>query len=250
MSFLAGRLASKEGSFFLQESKNAATRLAQRLPSSPSPSSSPPSSSPSEAADVLPEVLRHSLPLKSDQPSSLSTLSSYSKWSLPNPSGLTSRPSLDVVNPLRSLVSLPQVTFGPRRWSLPNSDKSISASTANELRHDKSANVDPMKLRAVAEGISQIGKAFVVATLIVFGGATITFAFAASKLDLQSNEDVKVKGRNLLQPKFECVKAYFTPLKTWVESVSKQETFQGPNGANEKPLIKELSKRFGRRASE
>ncbi|KAF3773631.1 hypothetical protein EJ110_NYTH54942 [Nymphaea thermarum] len=38
----------------------------------------------------------------------------------------------------------------------------------------------------MAEGISQIGKAFVVATMIVFGGATITFAFPASQLDLQS----------------------------------------------------------------
>ncbi|XP_031472809.1 uncharacterized protein LOC116258128 [Nymphaea colorata] len=250
MSFLAGRLASKEGSFFLQESKHAAARLAQRLPSPPSPSSSPPASSSSAAADVLPEVLRHSLPLKTDRPSSLSTLSAYSKWSLPNSSDPSSRRSLDAVNPLRAFVSLPPVTFGPRRWSLPNSDQSIPASTANELRRDKATNSDAKKLRAMAEGISQIGKAFVVATMIVFGAATITFAFAASQLDLQSNEDIKVKGKSLLQPKFEGVKACFTPLRTWVESISKHDTFDGPHGANEKPLIRELSKRYGRRVPE
>ncbi|KAF3783611.1 hypothetical protein EJ110_NYTH32108 [Nymphaea thermarum] len=49
MSFLA----SKEGSFFLEESKHAAARLAQRLPSPPSPPSSPPASSSSAAADVI-----------------------------------------------------------------------------------------------------------------------------------------------------------------------------------------------------
>ncbi|KAF3773636.1 hypothetical protein EJ110_NYTH54952 [Nymphaea thermarum] len=98
-----------------KKSKHAAARLAQRLPSSPSPPSSPPASSSSVAADVLPEVLRHSLPLKTDRPSSLSTLSAHSKWSLPNSSDPSSRRSLDAVNPLRAFVSLPPVTFGPRR---------------------------------------------------------------------------------------------------------------------------------------
>ncbi|KAF3783603.1 hypothetical protein EJ110_NYTH32094 [Nymphaea thermarum] len=64
---------------------------------------------------VLPEVLRHSLQLKTGRPSSLSTLSAYSKWSLPNSSDPSSRRSPDAVNPLRAFISLPPVTFGPTR---------------------------------------------------------------------------------------------------------------------------------------
>lgn len=67
MSFLAGRLAATEGAFFNQHSKQAAIALKQKLNpnSTPSSTSNPnlaPGESPSQA-DVLPEVLRHSLPI-------------------------------------------------------------------------------------------------------------------------------------------------------------------------------------------
>ena len=68
MSFLAGRLAATEGAFFNQHSKQAAIALKQKLNpnSTPSPSTSNPNLAPggsSSQADVLPEVLRHSLPI-------------------------------------------------------------------------------------------------------------------------------------------------------------------------------------------
>lgn len=41
------------------------------------------------------------------------------------------------------------------RWQIPNSDNSVLASTANELRRDKYVAVNPEKLKAAAVGLSQ-----------------------------------------------------------------------------------------------
>ncbi|PSS16135.1 Ribosomal RNA small subunit methyltransferase [Actinidia chinensis var. chinensis] len=246
MSFLAGRLAATEGAYFLQESKHAVGRIVQnqktksRLPSTPQ--------SPIEYeahADVLPEVLRHSLPSKIFQPPPDSSLSTASKWVLqsdPNNMSLVSR---DALNPLRAYVSLPQVTFGPRRWQLPNTDNSFSASTANDLRHDKYIPVNPEKLKAAAVGLSQIAKAFAVATAVVFGGSTLMFGLAVSKLELHSSDDFKTKGKDLVQPKLEMVKEQFTPLKNWAGDMSKKWHLEREDDIKEKPLIKELSKILG-----
>ena len=122
MSFLAGRLAGKEGAFFFQESKHAVNRLAEKSATTvknlPPPSSSSTIEHESQA-DVLPEVLRHSLPSKIfGKPYEPSSLSTSSKWALrsdhPNSSSTVSP---DVLNPLRAYVSLPQVTFGPKRYT-------------------------------------------------------------------------------------------------------------------------------------
>lgn len=112
MSFLAGRLAAKEGAYFLQESRNAAGRLAQKLPS-PAPAPGPASTQPSP--DVLPEILRHSIPIKATPPPADPSLSASSRWAL-SPGGAEAvGVSPDALNPLRSYVSLPQATFGPKR---------------------------------------------------------------------------------------------------------------------------------------
>lgn len=41
------------------------------------------------------------------------------------------------------------------RWQLPNEHPKFSASTANELRHDRYPSMDPEKLKAVVAGYSQ-----------------------------------------------------------------------------------------------
>jgi hypothetical protein len=125
MSFLAGRLAGKEGAYFFQESKHAVSRHALKnatqkpssLPGGPGPSSS--NAVQQEAqADVLPEVLRHSLPSKIYyQPSDSSSISTTSKWVLHSDSSKGSSLSSEAFNPLRAYLSLPQVTFGPKRSS-------------------------------------------------------------------------------------------------------------------------------------
>ena len=80
MSFLAGRLAAQEGAYFLQESKNAAGRLAQKLPTSATgPRPAPPPPSP----DVLPEILRHSIPIRPTSPPSDPSLHGSTRWALP-----------------------------------------------------------------------------------------------------------------------------------------------------------------------
>ncbi|CAK9139622.1 unnamed protein product [Ilex paraguariensis] len=245
MSFLVGRLAGAEGAYFLQESKHAVSRIVEK--SKPNlPSSLPTSNSQSvlnEAqADVLPEVLRHSLPSKIFQPPSDSSLLKGSKWVLQTDPNNVSLVSPDALNPLRAYVSLPQVTFGPRRWQLPNAENSVLASTANDLRHDKYTPVNPEKLRAAAVGLSQIGKAFAVATAIVFGGATLTFGMAASKLELHNVDDFRTKGKDLVQPKLQSVKERLIPLRTWAEDMSKRLHLEREEDLKEKPLIKELSK--------
>lgn len=254
MSFLAGRLAGKEGAFFFQESKHAVNRLAEKSATTvknlPPPSSSSTIEHESQA-DVLPEVLRHSLPSKIfGKPYEPSSLSTSSKWALrsdhPNSSSTVSP---DVLNPLRAYVSLPQVTFGPKRWELPSEEHSVLASTANEMRKDRYTTINPDKLKAAAEGLTYIGKAFAVATAIVFGGATLVFSLAASKLDLRNGGDIRTKGKDLVQPKLDVIREQFVPLKTWAEDTSKKWRLDRQEDVKEKPMVKELAKILGAKTS-
>ncbi|KAK5784319.1 uncharacterized protein LOC108473912 [Gossypium arboreum] len=244
MSFLAGRLAGKEGAFFFRESKQAVNRLVEKTPKNLS--SNPPSLEQQTQADVLPEVLKHSLPSKIfRQPSDASSLSRSSKWALHTHPTNASSSSPDALNPLRAYVSLPQVTFGPKRWELPTSEHSTMASTANELRKDKYTPLNPEKLKAAAEGLKRIGMAFIVATTMVFGGAALMFGIAASKLELHSSDDVRTKGKDLVQPKFDMIREQLVPLRTWAENTSKKWHLEREEAIKDKPIIKELSKTLG-----
>ncbi|XP_028806094.1 uncharacterized protein LOC114760944 isoform X3 [Neltuma alba] len=164
MSFLAGRLAGKEAAYFFQESKQAVGKLVQKNPNASKSLEAVPSSSAAEHegqhhADVLPEVLRHSLPSKVFRDDTVLNSSSSSfnpaKWVLPSQSKAVSSVSPDALNPLRAYLSLPQVTFGPRRWELPEMSHSVSASTANELHRDRHTTpINPEKIKAAAEGLA------------------------------------------------------------------------------------------------
>jgi len=120
MSFLgAGRLAGKEAAYFFQESKHAVNRLAEKSPATGKKLPSSPPDPPEIQPDVLPEILRHSLPSKIyGRPPDPSSLSQFSKWALESDPNATVSISPDVLNPLRGYVSLPQVTFGRRRFKL------------------------------------------------------------------------------------------------------------------------------------
>ncbi|KAI4384952.1 hypothetical protein MLD38_003035 [Melastoma candidum] len=254
MSFLAGRLAAKEGAYFLQESKQAVTRLRQSpqtiVPDKPSPFSPPPppEPSPSPSPDVLPEVLKHSLLSKvySPTPTNPSSLARPSKWVVPSDHA-SSAASPDALNPLRAYVALPQVTFGPKRWDLPHAEHSVSASTANELRQDRYQPVDPAKLKAAAEGLAYVGKAFAAATVIVFGGASLILGLAASKLQVQNSDDLRAKGRDLIQPKFDMIKEQVVPLRKWAESTSQR--WHRVDDAEQSQMVMKLSKTLGPKTS-
>ncbi|KAJ3700643.1 hypothetical protein LUZ61_004348 [Rhynchospora tenuis] len=249
MSFLPGRLAATEGAYFLHESKHAAGRLADKLPPSPaSASPSPPNGG--AAADVLPEVLRHSIPIKRSSKGSDPSLSTASKWLLEHGSGSAQSVSPDAVNPLRAYVSLPQATFGPKRWQIPSEQPHFSASTANDLRRDKyPAPPDPEKLKALMRGYSQIAKAFAAATLVVFGGVTALSVYTANKLELHSANDVRTKGRDAIQPQVDKIKERMSPLRTWVENVSRRWHMEGNKEAKDNTMIKEFSKAIGVKTS-
>ncbi|CAN6201941.1 unnamed protein product [Urochloa humidicola] len=247
MSFLAGRIAAaKEGAFFLKESKTAVGRLAEKLPASasaPGGASAPPSS------DVLPEILRHSVPIKGTPPPAEPSLSASSRWTPPPGRAEGAGVHPDALNPLRSYVSLPQATFGPKRWQLPTEQPNYLGSTANERRRDRNPPpMDPEKLKAVIAGYSQIGKAFLAATVLVFGGATAVLFYTVDKLQLHSVDDVKTKGKDALQPRADMIKEQIAPLRSWAEEMSRKWHFEGDKGAKEKSaIIRELSRALGSR---
>ncbi|XP_073221023.1 uncharacterized protein [Cicer arietinum] len=219
MSFLAGRLAAKEAAYFLQESKQATAKLG--LKNNPISNTKPDERHVvHDHADVLPEILRHSLPSKlfrDETASATSSSFSASKWVLHSDPKVQSSVSPDALNPLRAYVSLPQVTFGPKRWELPEAKHGVSASTANELRQDRHAiHINPEKLKAASEGLANVGKAFAIATAVVFGGAAMVIGMVASKLELHNMSDLKTKGKDTIEPRLENIKKQFVPMKIWM----------------------------------
>ncbi|KAJ1258808.1 hypothetical protein BS78_10G103100 [Paspalum vaginatum] len=250
MSFLAGRLAAKEGAYFLQESKTAVGRFAEKLPPSASTPGGARASAQQPSPDVLPEILRHSVPIKGAPPPAEPSLSASSRWALPpgeNAEAAGLHP--DALNPLRSYVSLPQATFGPKRWQLPDEQPNYLASTANERRQDRNPPpMDPEKLKAVIAGYSQIGKAFLAATILVFGGATAVLLYTADRLQLHSVDDVKTKGKDALRPRADMIKEHIAPLRSWAEEMSRKWHLEGNKEAKEKSvIIRELSRALGAR---
>lgn len=123
------------------------------------------------------------------------------------------------------------------------------ASTANEMRKDRYTTMNPDKLKTAAEGLTYIGKAFAVATAIVFGGATLVFSLAASKLDLRNSDDFRAKGKDLVQPKLDVIREQFVPLKTWAGETSKKWHLDRQEDVKEKPMVKELVKILGAKTS-
>lgn len=247
MSFLAGRLAATEGAYFLHESKQAVGRLVPKLPPA---TKSPEPIVKDDAADVLPEILRHSIPLRAISPPEDPSFSTASKWLLQNNNSPASPSSPDSLNPLRAYVSLPQATFGPKRWQLPNEQPTVSASTANALRQDGYSQMDSKKLQALAVGYSQIGAAFAIATTVVFGGGVAVFVYTAHKLQMESTDDIRTKGKDLIQPGADILKEQMVPLRAWAENMSRKWRFEGGGEAKEKSIVKELSKILGPRTSD
>jgi len=109
--------------------------------------------------------------------------------------------------------------------------------------------MDPEKLKAVLAGYSQIGKAFLAATILVFGGGTTVLLYTANKLQLHSVDDVKTKGKDALQPRADMIKEQIAPLRSWAEDMSRKWHFESDKEAKEKSvIIRELSRALGSRA--
>ncbi|KAI3716186.1 hypothetical protein L6452_23344 [Arctium lappa] len=259
MSFIVGRLAAgREAAYFLQESKHAVARLAEKTndPISVATASSRPPTATlhrtliDNEADILPEILKHNLPSKIFRPPSDSTLSTGSKWLLhSDESNGVSFAYRDAINPLSAYISLPQATFGPRRWQLPNTENPFYASTANDLRRDKYTSSDTNRFKAATLELPQMAKAFATTTTVVFGGASLMIGLAALQLDLHTIDDVQTKGKDIVQPKIESIKEQIIPFKTWAEDVGKKWRIEREEHMKEKPLVKELRRMFGAKRS-
>ncbi|KAH7422799.1 hypothetical protein KP509_12G026200 [Ceratopteris richardii] len=163
MNIFARRAAASEGAFFSQASKESIVRLREKTPRSSAPAAGDASSTGDVALlkdevnpDVLPEILQHSLP-KHQQYDPLPTSSSPSPSSLVSlasakPSNVASRHRADN-NGLAFLPTLPQASFGPRRWKVTEEEVKLMASTANEARFlDDTPTMDDAKAKALVEG--------------------------------------------------------------------------------------------------
>ena len=101
--------------YFLQESKTTAGRLWEKLPPFASAPAGGARASVQPSPDALLEILRHSVPIKGTPPPAEASLSASSRWALPPGGAEAAGLHPDALNPLRSYVSLPQATFGPKR---------------------------------------------------------------------------------------------------------------------------------------
>ncbi|KAH7422798.1 hypothetical protein KP509_12G026200 [Ceratopteris richardii] len=228
MNIFARRAAASEGAFFSQASKESIVRLREKTPRSSAPAAGDASSTGDVALlkdevnpDVLPEILQHSLP-KHQQYDPLPTSSSPSPSSLVSlasakPSNVASRHRADN-NGLAFLPTLPQASFGPRRWKVTEEEVKLMASTANEARFlDDTPTMDDAKAKALVEGYGVILKAFAVATALVIGGATVATTALMSKLQIHSTDDIRVKGSEHMQPRAEAIRSLFEPWRQWVQ---------------------------------
>ncbi|XP_057836515.2 uncharacterized protein LOC131046742 isoform X2 [Cryptomeria japonica] len=231
MSFLAGRLAGTEGAFFANQSKIAAARLREKLGdvnASPCPV---PSSNDSSKADVLPEILRHSIPLSSgndtastmSRHSSLASVSAIVRGNTSSGEQLQlgrhqSPDVLNAMNPLNAWISVPRATFGPKRWTLPAEELSLQASTANEIRKDHSTSIDTEKMKAAMEGFST-REWLSLNWWHVLAGKHLLTEMGVTLRTVQCS-DIQREGKAMIQPKVQAVRERFRPLKIWVEKIS------------------------------
>lgn len=228
MSFLAGRLAATEGAFFSQTSKQALVHLKDKLAdaTSSTPPLTLPSSSPELHADVLPEILQHT-PLAcppSSSPSAFSPPPSSLAASLASapPSSPAKPPSSQSIlaladNPLAFFASVPQTSFGPKRWKPEADEVKILASTANEARMERSPSIDPSRTQDAVEAYFFVLKAFAAATTLLVGGVTILAGVACSRLEINSVDDIRTKGLKYMQSPTEAIRQQFEPWKQWAE---------------------------------
>lgn len=230
MSFLARRVAASEGAFFSQTSKESIAKLREKAARSSSPKcveSASVSSHEEGNADVLPEILQHSLPEQqfdgllpspfSPSPSSLAASLSSSVHSSPS----SSHHRMDTNGPLSFLPTLPQASFGPSRWTPAEEEVKILASTANESRMEGMTTMDDARAKALVDGYAIVMKAFLIATALVVGGATVVAGVVGSKLQIRSIDDIPIKGREHMQPRVELIRESFEPWRQWVQKRSR-----------------------------
>ncbi|GAB2216287.1 hypothetical protein Droror1_Dr00024058 [Drosera rotundifolia] len=95
------------------------------------------------------------------------------------------------------------------------------------------------------EGLSGKGLEII---LVKNAGVQEVEPFGLSKVHKDESDDIRTKGKEIVQPKFEAFKERFNPSRNWAENTSKRWCVEIDHDVREKPIIKELSKNLGARS--
>ncbi|CAI7843309.1 unnamed protein product, partial [Closterium sp. NIES-53] len=206
-------------------------------------SASPPSSTNLEnSVDVLPDILSHRLPLASRseplmdvRPSpggsgdaesnvrdgddgrfahvsrSASGGSAHVSISAADGSAYVSRASRGLPGALEGAVGhVPQTSLGRGKYQISfDNEHTPSPSTANERRP---RGPDKATAEGMAQALRMVSKSFAIATVIVAGGAAVAVAATFRALDVQTLEDLPVKGKAAVQPRIDAIARWLSPL--------------------------------------
>ncbi|CAI5987292.1 unnamed protein product [Closterium sp. NIES-65] len=255
MSFLRFRRGSSENSYFNQESELKASKLrdSAQLRSQNNngdicfgssdgnaASAAPPASTNFDnSVDVLPEILSHRLPLASrseplmdvryspggsgdaasnDRGGDADRFAHVSR-SAPGGSALVSRAARGLPGALEGAVGhVPQTRLGRGKYQISfDNAHTPSPSTANERRP---RGPDKATTEGMAQALRMVTKSFAIATVIVAGGAAVAVAGTFRALDVQTLEDLPVKGKAAIQPRIDAIAQWLSPLNHQVQQVA------------------------------
>ncbi|XP_024524987.1 uncharacterized protein LOC9654662 isoform X1 [Selaginella moellendorffii] len=208
--FLGRRVAAAEGGYFASRSREAIANLRRKqqeqVGSSKESNSDVALLSEAEnqaKADVLPEILQHSIPLRPG------------KEEMSVDSGLRSEKT--IASP-RIDPGDGYLTATPRTWGFgPLEGFNRQPSTANETRAAPEMSAAQAKL--VVEGYLMIVKAFFIGTALVCGGAVLGAKMITTCLGIKSMDDIPVKGREFFQPKVDGLRAMLEPARRKVHGL-------------------------------
>lgn len=155
--------------------------------------------------DVLPEVLKHRLPVSPHQEPHVLRRSSLQSASLTGAEAAAGAQAA-----LQPVGHLPSLRLGPSKYQLPRAVE-VVPSTANARRGGRAA--DKATVEAMMRGIRTVSKAFGVATVLVYGGGIVAFAATCRALGVTAIEDLPSKAEGALQPRIERVRARLQPFR-------------------------------------
>ncbi|CAI5492866.1 unnamed protein product, partial [Closterium sp. Naga37s-1] len=188
------------------------------------------------SVDVLPEILSHRLPLASrseplmdvryspggsgdaasnDRGGDADRFAHVSR-SAPGGSALVSRAARGLPGALEGAVGhVPQTRLGRGKYQISfDNAHTPSPSTANERRP---RGPDKATTEGMAQALRMVTKSFAIATVIVAGGAAVAVAATFRALDVQTLEDLPVKGKAAIQPRIDAIAQWLSPLNHQVQ---------------------------------
>ncbi|CAI5998972.1 unnamed protein product [Closterium sp. NIES-64] len=139
--------------------------------------------------------------------------------SAPGGSALVSRAARGLPGALEGAVGhVPQTRLGRGKYQISfDNAHTPSPSTANERRP---RGPDKATTEGMAQALRMVTKSFAIATVIVAGGAAVAVAGTFRALDVQTLEDLPVKGKAAIQPRIDAIAQWLSPLNHQVQQVA------------------------------